>query len=112
MKSSYSKRTCALMIATITAYTALGIYSIYSAYRRYGSDFVSESFMKIWNDPIYTYAVADLGAIFTVAAIYTFVDAKKKGLRSWPWIPTYFVFGTPAFLAYVLYASRHSKRSN
>jgi hypothetical protein len=105
---SFSKRDCALMLATVGAYTALGVWSVNTAYQRFGSGFVVESFMKIVNDPIYIYAVADLGAIFTLASIYTYRDARKRGLRSWPWIPSYFIFGTPAFLLYLLHANKHA----
>lgn len=86
----------------IGAFSLLGPYSIWSTVNRFGPDWISESFKAILNDPIYLYAVADLGAIFSIISYWTYLECKQRKRTFWPWPISFFNFGTPAFLIFLL----------
>lgn len=94
-----------ICIAGIVFFAILGPICIFLAAAKHGSSFVSNSFHAIANDPIYLYACVDLVAIFLIISYWSYRDARRKGLRFWPWVPAFFIFGTPAFLIYVLYSA-------
>jgi len=96
----------------IIFFLIIGIRSICLAYAIHGIDFVSISFWAILRDPIYLYACLDLGAIFGIISYWCFKTKQGSKRSLILWIPGFFVFGTPAFLLYLLtYKNRPTDKS-
>lgn len=95
------------LLATIAFFSLFGPLCIYRAWLLHGAIFVQASFKNILGDPIYQYAVADLGAIFTIFSVWIYRECKANQTTFWYWPILLFIFGTPGLAIYLFFRNKN-----
>jgi hypothetical protein len=101
MKSNF-RLGARLSWAILFFFSLLGPACIYFAFQKHGANFVMTSVHAVIDDPIYLYACADLFAIFAIITYWLFRAEKHHSSKFWLWALGFFIFGTPALVAYLL----------